>query len=479
MGSSSALLVLLLCCSLAADSFAFVLRKRSWDAGETNRLSDALEVLQRERRRLEQERDYESVDYPSASSEEEEEEKEAEEILRKIFESDLSASSEEDEDKKEEKKENEFAEKLLQVLQSEEEGEENISDPSYEFRATPANLNELENILKPSEDEKDEEKKSIMRKRGDTAENMVDDTSDEEKRSDEKKREYDPSVLVDKKSDGDSSLNLNKLTSRDINQLMSEVEADEDAAVSTEVRPEPETVDSAEIADLLNEVEQNESNPETAEEDIPEQPAELVDLNPVSDEDDIPAYPAKETNVNQNWFINKVLDTIPASEKSQEVTKRAKPSTASDDSILQDPELRDLLTRIYLKEQLEDDENTNLANALNLATLSQLRGTNDYLPKQFSYIQKAISDEEALQQVEDIDGSKELGNYVGKRAPASYEIVRKRDSRADENYPVAPPQAQLGRVLPSEYQDNMGQWYDEPVDTGSEELTSEEGRFLK
>lgn len=47
--------------------------------------------------------------------------------------------------------------------------------------------------------------------------------------------------------------------------------------------------------------------------------------------------------------------------------------------------------------ELEDNENNNLANALNLATLAQVERTDRYVKREAKFIRKAIKDEEKLQ----------------------------------------------------------------------------------
>ena len=56
------------------------------------------------------------------------------------------------------------------------------------------------------------------------------------------------------------------------------------------------------------------------------------------------------------------------------------------------------LAREYIKRflELEDDENTNLANALNLATMAQVERTDKFVIPEAKFIRKAIHDEETI-----------------------------------------------------------------------------------
>ena len=59
------------------------------------------------------------------------------------------------------------------------------------------------------------------------------------------------------------------------------------------------------------------------------------------------------------------------------------------------------IARAYIKKflELEDDENANLANALNYATLSQVQKSDKYVKPEADFIKKAIEDEEQIQEL--------------------------------------------------------------------------------
>ena len=53
----------------------------------------------------------------------------------------------------------------------------------------------------------------------------------------------------------------------------------------------------------------------------------------------------------------------------------------------------------YIKSflELEDDENTNLANALNLATLAQVEQNDKFITEEVEFLRNAIEDEQRIQ----------------------------------------------------------------------------------
>lgn len=100
--------------------------------------------------------------------------------------------------------------------------------------------------------------------------------------------------------------------------------------------------------------------------------------------------------------------------------------------------LKELLAKTRLIEVLEDKENDFLSNALSLATLSQVKHSSSYLPGQFQSLQKAIRIEEILQTLSNTGGTddkiyldKLVEDYIQKLKSEAEKLDQK---RSEQNY---------------------------------------------
>ncbi len=149
------------------------------------------------------------------------------------------------------------------------------------------------------------------------------------------------------------------------------------------------------------------------------------------------------------------------------------------------PRLNDASSaRQYIKRflELEDDENTNLANALNLATIAQVDGSNKYIVSEADYIRKAIADEEAIQNLKS-----SLGSDEEEEEP---ELIRKReDPTIDEEEEEQEEDDIIKKMLEAKIRsylmqnvldrgensvdEDSGKWFNEPVAVNQEGISQE------
>lgn len=145
-------------------------------------------------------------------------------------------------------------------------------------------------------------------------------------------------------------------------------------------------------------------------------------------------------------------------EKKKRMTKRDNSEQTRDETLLdlvqEVQELRGKVAQLQLIEYLEDKENDYLASALKSATLAQIRKGEPYLEEEYSEIQKALEIEEALQGLKDTEQIK--GNPLIK--------------------PEYPTQEKRSQVPVS---DNLGMWYDEPVQNQEDEAQRRLEDFVK
>lgn len=108
--------------------------------------------------------------------------------------------------------------------------------------------------------------------------------------------------------------------------------------------------------------------------------------------------------------------------------------TNTDETLLnlvqENQELRGTVYRLKLIEYLEDKENDYLASALKDATLAQLRNTEEYLEDEYKEIQKALEIEQALQEIKESDPD---GEVEANLEPES-DIEQTEDKRSESPY---------------------------------------------
>ena len=106
--------------------------------------------------------------------------------------------------------------------------------------------------------------------------------------------------------------------------------------------------------------------------------------------------------------------------------------------------------------KMEDEENNNLARALNLATKSQLQGTEEYIPEEIKYIRNAIEAEGAMLRLAERSAS-HSPSY-----PARNEEVTLKRKRED---PIEPPNVEYAaRGAPEVNEYLLARWLQRYLD---------------
>ncbi|XP_033760035.1 uncharacterized protein LOC117342134 [Pecten maximus] len=172
-------------------------------------------------------------------------------------------------------------------------------------------------------------------------------------------------------------------------------------------------------------------------------------------------------------------------EKKKKVAKRDNAESLRSE----EADLHNEIALLHLMEGIEDQEIDNLASALKEATLSQMDGSDSYLRPEYKDIEKAIRNEEILQELKSnpsialqIASLAQLGNENGLDAEEDDEdeidedtddIIDKRTDTeldADDEKPT--------------YEDGMGRWYENPLPDDEEEIEDADAqkvleRFVK
>ena len=348
------------------SALGFVLRRRDWDDDADGDLAEALPVLRAERQRLEDDEGPMGANPYWAEEEmpsEEEDGLEMEPRLslsdnRELLDTLLNEDNNEgyytrdgydDEEREEEEEEGPVLSRL-------------DSDSVSDITESPADLKELESILEPSEDEKAEEEK-------------------EEKYSKENRSRRGSGKLSQKESE-EKEVNQNSL-----DELLKTAERLEADALLSTLQPEIEDEDDEE--DENNDitpipVSDNELRAilEDEESDEEEEKGEEV-LPPLSY---TPEVPIKIKRSSRN-FLQAAADDAAEVAAGEEAAAE----------VVEGQVAREYIRRFL---ELEDDENTNLANALNLATMAQVHQESDKLVvPEAKFIRKAIEDEQAIQEL--------------------------------------------------------------------------------
>ena len=213
-----------------------------------------------------------------------------------------------------------------------------------------------------------------------------------EDKKEEDKKEYDPSVDMKKREDE------NTLSDAEVENLL-------DTAKDTEIKVLSEggsnkPVAKEEIKQVLAVAEPNGDGTEKVKvkEDNWLITPEKTLHNSHEDEKDIPEEAL--TNVNKEWLMN-LNDDEPAERNIKK--KRSGDPVLAEAAARERQEEEEDADLTYIKEfiELEDDENNNLANALNLATLSQVERTDKYIPLEVQYLKQSIKDEETIQSIKE------------------------------------------------------------------------------
>ena len=381
---------------LHACSHAFVLRKRSaWDQ---NTLSDALQLVERERQRLGEEEDpEESWEVPS------EKEREKELLLGRL----LQDGSEGDQ------LSDEMTEPEYLPPQLYDDGNDQPMTRKRKKSSSSVDMDELRSILGPYADE---QYSADVKRTAGSDEGAYD--------NDYRKRLYDPSqddVMDYEKKDTPSEVMTpgNDLSSTEVSNLLNEVESVEKGAISREAisssdEKGTETSRQAEVSkdeleDVLKDDEDEEDDGIKSKPEIVK-PSTVITTKPngvtvtKTEQKEWPSVPAKAISVTEESVMfsppkgGKVKRT--KHKRSGDAPTRAQSAKGSATSTESAAEIARKYLKVFL--QLEDDENNNLANALNIATLSQIKRTDKYIPEEIKYLRKAILDEEMIQKLDDL-----------------------------------------------------------------------------
>ncbi|CAH1782449.1 unnamed protein product [Owenia fusiformis] len=170
---------------------------------------------------------------------------------------------------------------------------------------------------------------------------------------------------------------------------------------STEMEPSKTNEDIKETEEIVEDnTEENDKEDASTNEESPVSKQELEDI--FGEDDKVEESEEEDGKITTKEVVNKeyLNDYLKPDTSESKTKEKRSQKDALEENDLSKEELKTLLIAMTIKSELEDKENTHLANALNLATKSQLENTNQYLDDEFEELSNAIEAEEMLQVLE-------------------------------------------------------------------------------
>ncbi len=215
---------------------------------------------------------------------------------------------------------------------------------------------------------------------------------EEERKEEAKKRSDNLASEVEEGGGGDVAL-----TQQEVAQLLDDEQEE----------PEAQQLTDTEIQDILTD-DSDDAVPQDSGEAVRIEEVDRVPGNPdrvMVKEEEITSWP--DSDINKEWLIRQYLSDV---DQASVPTIKRKRSDSRQPRQYSGPDL-DTLQRLL---ELEDRENSNLARALNLATMAQVDNSDQYIPKEIRYLKNAIEDEEEIKALsEGLGGSDVADSDVG------------------------------------------------------------------
>ncbi|XP_021344684.1 FK506-binding protein 5-like, partial [Mizuhopecten yessoensis] len=218
----------------------------------------------------------------------------------------------------------------------------------------------------------------------------------------------------------------------------------------SEVAPKPEVVTKEELKDLFG----GDESPEATNDTPSDSEDSQEGVNSSTGEEMVPQ-----------------INSFPA-EKKKKVAKRDNGETLRSE----EADLHNEIALLHLMEGIEDQEIDNLASALKEATMSQMEGTDSYLRPEYKDIEKAIRNEEILQELKSnpsialqIASLAQLAEENG----LDQEEEDEEEDIDDDSNDVIDKRTEIESNVDDEkptYEDGMGRWYEHPLPTDEDEI---------
>lgn len=347
---------------------------------------------------------------------------------------------------------------------------ENIFSPSNSAskkRDTSLSIHNLPNLKEKESKIKITETKSAKIEDTDTDENK---SSEKEAADNENKKQI---------SESEMEKLLSEAEKVDKDEVVKEVENEKVISKDSEpVKEELKTVFSEEKDD--NSEQNNQDSDKTIDNNN-----KATDDEKQDNARDEPGEGGEKIDSERFWKLNEFVNLASGNKKKRGAKRDFGENEETQKSMIElvseVEALRDEVSRLKLVEFLEDKENDFLASALKDATLAQLQGTNQYLKGEYGDIERAIEVEELLQTVksdENDDSANEDENQTDKiqelievpDVESKQEVMEDDDSNEgpDTLYPSLEDEKAEKRddnkavQIPS-LEDDMGRWYDRPI----------------
>ncbi|XP_060078613.1 coiled-coil domain-containing protein 1-like [Ylistrum balloti] len=164
------------------------------------------------------------------------------------------------------------------------------------------------------------------------------------------------------------------------------------------------------------------------------------------------------------------------SEKKKKVAKRDNGETLRSE----EEDLHNEIALLHLMEGIEDEEIDNLASALKEATMSQMEGADSYLRPEYKDIEKAIRDEEILQELKSNPSmALQMASLAHLARDNGLNVEEEDDEEEDDDSDdIIDKRGDVNDDEKPTYEDGMGRWYENPLPDDDEEIDNKDAQVV-